>query len=926
MVKDIDAGKRYLIMLFLFGLGLVLGAGGCDTTGGKIEGEGKGAAIEIPYEKFVLDNGLTLIVHEDHKAPIVAVNVWYHIGSKNEKTGKTGFAHLFEHLMFNGSEHYNDDYFKPLEKVGATSLNGTTNRDRTNYFQTVPTSALDVALWMESDRMGHLIGVVTQERLDEQRGVVQNEKRQGENRPYGKVWPLVAENTYPAEHPYSWTVIGSMEDLSAASLEDVHEWFGDYYGAANAVISIAGDVDTARIKKKVEEYFGEIPSGPPVGHQQVWIAKRSGKHRQQIEDRVPQAMFMMVMNTPQWGSADAHYLEMAATILGGGKTSRLYKRLVYEDQIATSASAYVYSGEIGGQFSIRAMAPPGKDLVKIEAAINEELERLLEEGPTAKELQLVKTSFESWFIRGIEQIGGFGGKSDILAKNEVYGGSADFYKVQMRRVREATTEDIRRVCRKWLDDGIYILEVLPFGKYQTATSSVDRSGLPEVGDTPDAKFPELERATLSNGLDVILAQRHSVPVVTFDLIIRAGSAVEPIAGTAEMTLDMMDEGTKGRNSLQISEELAMLGARIGLGAGSDTSTAYLSALKSNLDESLEIYADVILNPSFPEADFKRLQKQRLAGIQQQKSNPNSMGRRVIGMLLYGAEHPYGIIETEEAVEKITTQDLKKFHAGWLKPNNATLVIVGDTTLREIVPKLDKLFAGWKEGEVEKIAIEKVGHPAQASVYLMDRPDAEQSVLFAAQLIGPKSSPDDIAMATVVDILGGMFTSRINMNLREDKHWTYGARIRVVGTAGQRPMFASGGVQTDKTAESLAEVLKEYREIVADRPPSEEELRKVQNNETLGLTGRWETMGAVSGSIRQIVTYGLGDDYFQNYADKVRNLTVSQTGATAKKVLIPERLIWLVVGDLAKIEPAIRELNLARVQIIDVDGNIQHQGR
>ncbi|MCH9014424.1 MAG: insulinase family protein, partial [Gemmatimonadetes bacterium] len=347
--------------------------------------------INIPYERFVLDNGLTLIVHEDHKAPIVAVNVWYHVGSKNERPGRTGFAHLFEHLMFNGSENYNDDYFKVLEPLGATDLNGTTNPDRTNYFQNVPTTALDVVLWMESDRMGHLLGAIDQERLDEQRGVVQNEKRQGENQPYGRVRGLLTENTYPAGHPYSWTTIGSMEDLEAASLEDVHQWFQDYYGAANAVIVLAGDIDPQTALEKVERYFGDIPSGPPVAAQDEWIAPMTGSHRQIMQDRVPQARIYKTWNVPGWRSEDAAYLDLVTDVLASGKNSRLYERLVYNDQIATGVSAFISRREIGSQIRIIGTARPGVDLALVEQAIDEELARLLEEGPTDQEMRRIIT-------------------------------------------------------------------------------------------------------------------------------------------------------------------------------------------------------------------------------------------------------------------------------------------------------------------------------------------------------------------------------------------------------------------------------------------------------------------------------------------------------------------------------------------------------
>jgi zinc protease len=931
-MENSRAKQGKLWILVGFGIVLTLACNGCENGGtvrlfGTTEATAEYSDIDIPYEKFVLDNGLTLIVHEDHKAPIVAVNVWYHVGSKNERVGKTGFAHLFEHLMFNGSEHYDDDYFKPLEKIGATDLNGTTSNDRTNYYQTVPKSALDVALWMESDRMGHLLGAITQEKLDEQRGVVQNEKRQGENRPYGKVWEITAANTYPAGHPYSWTVIGSMEDLDAASLEDVHEWFKRHYGAGNAVLSVAGDIDTAEVKKKVEEYFGDIPSGPPVDHQQVWAAKMEGVHRQKLEDRVPQAMLSMVFNIPEWGSADTDYLDLAAGVFGGGKTSRLYKRLVYKDQTATQASAYSYSQEIGGQFGIRVMAKPGQDLGPIEEAVNEELERFLKEGPTEKELKLVKTRTEAGFIRGVERIGGFGGKSDILATNEVYGGSPDFYKVSLKRMREATVERVHEAAKAWLGDGVYILEVHPFGEYATKPSEVDRSGVPEPGEVPEAKLTEFKRTTLSNGLEVIVAERHSVPVVTFNMVIKAGFSTDmpSSAGTASLTLDMMDEGTASRSALEISEELSMLGANIGLGCWLDTSNVNLSSLKSNLDESLEIYADVIMNPSFPESDFERLRKRRLAAIKQEKSTPTSMGSRVIGKLLYGDNHAYSILfmgtGSEEAVENTTTGDLRRFHQTWIRPNNATLIVVGDTTDGEIVPKLERLFVDWSSAEIPTREIAKVNSPGQTTIYLMNRPDAEQSVLYACRLVEGKSSKDNLAMEMFREILGGSFTSRINMNLREDKHWTYGARTEITDTKGMRPLLTYTQIQTDKTAESMQEILKEYREIIGDRGPSAEELEKVQKYKTLGLAGRWETMWAVDNSIEEIIIYGLGDDYYDSYAEKIRALTVDKLAQTAKDMLSPNELLWVVVGDVEKIEPAIRELGWGEVHVIDVDGNV-----
>ena len=882
--------------------------------------------VEIPFTKTVLDNGLTLLVHEDHKAPIVAVNVWYHVGSKNEKPGRTGFAHLFEHLMFNGSENNDDDYFQVLERIGATTLNGTTNEDRTNYFQNVPTSALDVVLWMESDRMGHLLGAITQEKLDEQRGVVQNEKRQFENQPYALAEEMIVEHTYPEGHPYSWTVIGSMEDLNAAALDDVHQWFKDYYGSANAVIVLAGDITPEAAKEKVQRYFGHIPSGPPVPRPQVWIAKREGTIRQTAEDRVPHARVYKVWNVPPLSDVEHDHLEMVADVLASGKNSRLYKRLVYDEQIALSVEAYVDSGEIGSLFRIEATAQPGVELAKVEAAIDEELARLIAEGPTAEEIERVKVGRYASLVRSSEAIGGFGGKSDILARNQVYTGDAEHYRVQQVRFEAATAGDLREAADQWLSDGVYVLEVNPFKDYKVAESDVDRSKVPSPGAAPEPKFVELRRDRLSNGMELILAERHSTPVVELSLMMDAGYAADSfaVAGTAQLAMNMLDEGTKTRDALQISEELNALGARLSSGSNLDVSTVNLSALKANLDASLELMADVVMNPSFPEKEFKRLQRQQLSAIDAQKANPIQMALRVFPILLYGKDHAYGTPFTgsghKHEVEKLTRDDLVEFHKTWIRPNNAAMVIVGDTSLAEIKPKLERLFKGWKKGKVPTKNIATVAQKKSSSVYLIDKPDAIQSIILAGHVAPPRGREDDLAVETMNTVLGGSFTSRLNMNLREDKHWAYGAGSVMVDAKGQRPFLAFAPVQTDKTRESMAEVQKELEAICGPRPVSEEELARVKGKKVLELPGTWETNGAVLGSIAEMVRFDLDADYFDKYADSVRALSVGQVGATAKEMLHPDKLIWVVVGDRSEIEANIRALGLGEISLLDADGN------
>ena len=915
MKRSLFAGSAFAVILTALASSPPAAASEAQATAG----------IDIPFQKFVLKNGLRLVVHEDRKAPIVAVNVWYHVGSKNEKPGRTGFAHLFEHLMFNGTEHYNDDYFKVLQRLGATDLNGTTNFDRTNYFQNVPTSALDTVLWMESDRMGHLLGAIDQARLDEQRGVVQNEKRQGENQPYGRAFLTIFENTYPKGHPYSWSVIGSMEDLGAAALGDVQDWFKTYYGANNAVLVIAGDIDGETARQKVEAAFGHIPAGPPITKMSSWVAPRTGTRRQQMQDRVPQARVYKVWNTAEWGTPDSDYLDLVSDVLSNGKTSRLYKRLVYDDQTATDTQAFVFTREIGSYFVVTATARPGVELARLDKAVDEELARFLSGGPTADELARVKTEYRAGFIRGIERVGGFGGKSDVLAQNEVYGGDPSHYKTTLGRVAGATAVDLQQAARRWLSDGQYALEILPYAEYATSKTDVDRSKVPTAGTPPTARFPKLERATLSNGLKLVLAERHSIPQVLVQLVVDAGTAADAggLAGTASMALDMLDEGTASRSALQISDELARLGATLDANSTLDTSTVSLGALKENLTPSLALFADVILNPSFPADELERLRPRRLARIQQEQVQPNSMALRVLPRLLFGERHAYANpltgSGTEESVKAITRDSLVKFHRDWFRPNHATLVVVGDTTLAEIRPQLESRFAAWKAGDTPGKNLATVAYGKQPAVYLMDRPGAVQSVIIAGHISPPRSDPDDIPIRTMNRILGGDFTSRINMNLREDKHWSYGAGSVVFDARGQRPFVVFAPVQSDKTKESMAEVKKEVEGMLGPIPMTEDELAKAKASLTLTLPGQWETMGAVAGSIQEIVRFGLPDTYFDDYSARVNALALTDLNRAARGVVKPDSLVWVVVGDRAKIEESVRSLQIGPMQVLDSEG-------
>ncbi len=881
--------------------------------------------VDIPYKQYTLDNGLKLIVHEDHKAPIVSFNVWYHVGSKNEKPGKTGFAHLYEHLMFNGSEHYNDDYFKLMDAIGATDLNGTTNNDRTNYFENVPISVLDKVLWIESDRMGFMLKAIDSARLAEQRGVVQNEKREGDNQPYSVLEELTVKATYPASHPYSWTVIGSMADLDAASLDDVKDWFKTYYGPNNAVVVISGDVKADDIFEKVKKYFGEIPAGPPIAHHKDWIAKMTGRSFQVVEDRVPQARLQKVWNVPGWGSEELTRLNMLGDILTTGKSSRLYKRLVYDEQLASSVNFYTDEKEIGGQFYITADAKPGVELEKIEGIINQELKKIITSGITAQELERAKSRYFAGFVKGIERIGGFGGKSDILAMSATYKGSPDYYKQINKMVANATEADLKKVAGDWLSDGEFVAYVLPFGEYAASDKPVDRSKMPDATKDPEVVFPAIKEFSLSNGLKVSLVERKSVPVVNMNLMVNAGFSSDQFAvpGVASLAGRMMMEGTQTKSSIQISDLLADLGAGMSVNSSQDFTTMSMNTLKSNIGGAMELFTDVLFNPSFPQKDFDRVQKQQLLRIKNEQTQPVYMGLRILPRLLYGNGHaymnPYTGTGFEETVKKITVADLKKFHQDWFAPNNAQLLVVGDITEAELKPMLEARLGAWKNKTVPMKNVSPVKIPAAQSVYIIDKPGAMQSIIFAAQLTPSATDPGFEAIKMMNTILGGEFTSRINMNLREDKHWSYGSFTFMPETVGQGFITAYAPVQTDKTKESVIELQKEINAYVGDKQATEAEFKKAQTNAVLQLPGIWETNGAVMGTLQSARQFNRSKTYLDQYANMLRGLSLNDVRAAATRVIQPTGLTWVIVGDKAKIEQGIRDLNIGTVKLIDSEG-------
>ena len=908
------------------------------------------AQPDIAYEQFTLPNGLRVIVHTDRKAPIVAVNIWYHVGSKDEPAGRSGFAHLFEHLMFNGSENAPGEFFEPFEQAGATDMNGTTNTDRTNYFENVPTTALDMALWMESDRMGHLLGAIDQKTLDEQRGVVQNEKRQGENQPYGQLREVVSATMYPAGHPYHHTTIGSMNDLNAAALEDVKNWFRAWYGPNNAVLVLAGDIDVATAKEKVAKYFGDIPASPTMAQPKVDIAPLARSGRTELEDKVPQVRVQRLWNVPQAGSRESDMLDLFSDVLGGSASSRLDRRLVHQEKLVDSVGTFNYGSQLAGQFGIAAMVKQGVDPAKVEAIIDEELQKLLKEGPTAEELARAKTSYRSGFIRGIERIGGFGGKADALAACAIYENNPGCFRDSLKAVAAATPEQVRAAGAAWLGKPSHTFVVKPGerkplveeaaatpqpfvlgkpdAKFKATASQVDRkAGVPKVEKFPDLKFPAVQRAKLKNGSTVVLAERHEIPVVNFTYQFDGGYASDPTGkpGIASFAAGMLGEGAGELGSLAFKARSEELGASLGAGASLDGSSASLSALKENLEPSLALFADMLRRPRFDQNEIDRVKAQWIAGIKQEKARPQSAALRVLPPLLYGETHPYGIpftgSGTEAAIAGLDRNQLLNWQKQWLRPENATVIVVGDTTLDEIVPLLDKHLGEWKgEGAAPAaVALPAVARPAKPRVFLIDQPGAVQANLYAGQLVPSTKDPDAVKLEMSNEVLGGSFTSRLNMNLREEKHWSYGARTSLISALGQRPFLAVAPVQIDKTAESIAETRREIAEYATgQRPATQAEIDKVVANELRSQPGAYETASAVMGTLGGIVRYGRPDNWVQVRNEQVAAFTPAQAAAAAK-ALDPNALTWVVVGDLSQIEAPIRALNLGEVTVLDADG-------
>jgi zinc protease len=876
---------------------------------------------ELKYEKYVLDNGLQVILHEDHSLPNAAVNVWYHVGSKNEKPGRTGFAHLFEHMMFQGSEHHDSDYFLPLQKVGG-QVNGSTNNDRTNYWENVPADQLEMALFMEADRMGWLLPAMTQEKLDNQRDVVKNEKRQGENRPYAKARDLLLDLMYDRGHPYSWSVIGSMDDLSAASKEDVSEFFRLYYAPNNASLCVAGDFDPAQVKQWIAKYFGPIPPGKPVDRLEAWQPRLEGERRAVAEDAVELPRLFVQWHSPGWYQPGDAEMDLLADIVASGKTSRLYQSLVYEKRLAQDVRAMQGSREMSGTFEITATAAPGHTLAELEAAIDAELRTLLERGVTAREVDLARTRLVTGAVRELQQIGGFGGKADRLNRYNVLVGDPGWLRQDLARYDHATAATVTAQARRFLDPQRRgVLWIVPQGKLAAATDTADRGQLPAGGTPAVFTAPAVQTATLPNGLKLHLVEKHDLPLVEARLVVGAGWADDPAdrPGTAALTADMLDEGVKGRDALALSEAADGLGAELRTESNFDGTQVSLNVLRDRLDAGLALLADVALRPTFPATDFERV-RQSYRGRQQQESvNPQSQGLNEFQRRCFGDGHPYAQpasgLGTRRTLDALTRDDLVAFHQAWFVPGNAAVVVVGDLSLAEATAAVSRVLGAWRAAPLPARHAVPAPQPLGPRLVVIDRPGAQQSVITGGYAGIAGTDPDYLATQVLNSAFGGQFSSRINLNLREEKGYTYGVRSQMASYRQGGLFIISAPVQTNATAASVSELLKEMALMRGEKPLAGAELADSKGRLVQGFPQRFETFGGIARQLANLILAGLPLDDWRTYTGRVTALDEAALAGTVQRQLDPARTVWVIVGDRAAIEDGLRGLDLGEIEFV-----------
>ncbi|MCL6337348.1 pitrilysin family protein [Pectobacterium carotovorum] len=877
--------------------------------------------VDIPSTTFVLDNGLTVIVHENHDAPLVSLNLIYQVGSKDEPSGKTGFAHLFEHLMFEGSENAPGSFLENLLKAGASNLNAYTGQDRTTYHETVPVGSLDYALFMEADRMGHFYSTINQDSLDQQRRVVLNEKLQTESGPYGKLHELKLKGCFPASHPYAHTVIGEVKDLQEATLEDVQNWFRTYYSPSNAVLALSGAIDEQTAREKVTAWFGHIPSGPPLSRPAVWVPDIPENRRDVYQAKVPNGSVMLSWNIPPYGDKATVLLSIAADLFASGIASLLVKHLVYEEKIASHVMANINYAELVSQFTITATAVPGVALSRIEQSVHDILQRFLSHGVDDETLELVKITALSSFANAHKTSAPIAG---LLSNSHVLLGNADRYRQIIAIIKQADVDSVRQAAQHWLARACHTLHIVPF---TSATTTVQPAGSitpPAILCPAPFQLPAVQHGRLDNGLPLVLIARHSHPTVNIELVLPR--VKENTQSEAALLFDLLNQSGAGeRDAFEFSSAVRRLSASINVWRRDQTTTLSLSCRPSQLSALLPLFLDRFQHSTLALSDFERqrgVMRDTLTGL---KHNVSGMVSRLLPAVMYPQGHPYrkpSVIEgTKASLERVTFENVQQYQSRAIQPVGGTILIVGDTTLEQIVPVLNASIGAipWSQG-TEQASDRQLSPARKSQVFVFDVPGAEQSAIAASTIIPGLEWPHEASFTMLNDVLANGFTSRINLNLRENKNWTYGVHGQLLNDVGSRIHSVQTSVQADRTAAAMQEIFDEYRALLSDRPVTAEELQEVKNAALLRLQSSIEGLGGLNSMLSHLVRYQLPDDHWQRHQERISSTTVDDVNTLAKELFHPETLTWLIAGDWTLIQASIQALALGDIHVIAGNGD------
>jgi zinc protease len=903
---------------------------------------------EIKFERYTLPNGLTVIAHEDHRLPLVAVDLWYHVGPLNERPGRTGFAHLFEHMMFEGSEHVGEKaHIKYVQSAGATDVNGTTSWDRTNYFETMPSNQLELALWLESDRMGFLMEGLNRELLTNQRDVVRNERRQGEGRPYDVADEAEFHLLFPKDHPYYGMVIGSHLDIESARIADIRDFHQQFYTPNNASIAIAGDFDPAQLRAMLTKYFGPIPRGPDVAPVTAVTPPITAQRRATITDTVKLSRLSVAWLTPARYTPDSYSASAAMFALGMAKASRLDQALVYKSQVAQSVECGIDGLKLNGIATCDITAKPGVKLEDLEAALWSEVAKLQQEGPTADEVESYKATDLTAKINGLQRLGGFGGVADTLDQYNQYTGDPGFLSKDVAMTEAVTVAGAQAAAQKYLTkDSAVVIYCVPGKKIlddvprSPADTDADvkivnpytpefeaaqdwRKTKPAAGPAPAIHLPVPTEFSLSNGLKVMVIEDHALPVLTADLVSRAGSFDNPESksGLATLTSEIMSDGTVSRDLTKLAQDQEQIGTHVTAMATMDSNAVSMSLLSYHAAEGMDLLADVALHPAFRAEDVDRRRKQRLVRIAQETDNVQSMAFRVGPKLLFG-NTPYGLTAngTTESITALTPADISGFYADHYGPGDSVLVLAGDVTRAQAQKLARQYFGNWSAHTVAAPAAPPAPAPPSTHIVIIDKPGAPQTALGALGVGVPANSPDYDTLSVLNYTLGGSFGSRINMNLREVHGYTYGASSSFAPFHDGGEFYVMSLVRTDVTGPAAKEMMSELRNFPG-HPSTPDELAAAKEASIRSLPGRFETTAATARAVDNLFVYDRPLDYYANLPAKFEAITQADVARAAQQYLHPDQLILIAAGDRAKIEPALKDANLGPVEVRDIEGNL-----